>query len=249
MLETLGVVQACFGSRQARAGAARKLGGKSVLEWVIRRATDCQQLDGVVVLTNDDPENAFVKNLAPLDVPIYTARQPDPLGQFAAIVKEYPARAAVRMQAQTPFVDPELIDRLVATARCRGNWDYVSYQLRDGRPAILARVGVCAEWIRTTALWRADQEAQLPQDRQEVTRYLYTHPEKFRVHLAPVPAQIDREDIRLSVDLEEDWELTVTIYEALGPERLEWQRIVSLLDHQPAIRRRMEALNRVHLGT
>jgi spore coat polysaccharide biosynthesis protein SpsF (cytidylyltransferase family) len=51
------------------------------------------------------------------------------------------------------------------------------------------------------------------------------------------------------VDLEEDWELTVTIYEALGPERLEWQRIVSLLDHQPAIRRRMEALNRVHLGT
>lgn len=249
MLETLGVVQACFGTREARAGAARKLGGKSVLEWVVRRATDSQQLDGVVVLTNDDPENSFVKNLVPLDVPIYVARQPDPLGRFAVVVKEYPARSVVRIHAQTPFVDSELIDRLVTAARCQGNWDYVGYQLRDGRPAILAPVGVCAEWIRTTALWRADQEAQLPSDRQAVTRYLYTHPEQFRIYLIPVPPPMDREDIRLSVVSEEDWELTITIYEALGPERLEWHRIATLLDRQPSIRKRMEALNRVHIET
>ncbi|MCS7304462.1 MAG: NTP transferase domain-containing protein [Thermoguttaceae bacterium] len=249
MLGTLGVVQACFGSRQARAGAARKLDGKSVLEWIVRRATDCQQLDGVVVLTNDDPENAFVKNLVPLDVPVYVARQPDPLGRFAAILKEYPTRSAVRIHAQTPFVDPELIDRLVVVARSHPNCDYVGYQLRDGRPAILAPVGLCAEWIRTTALWRADQEARLPQDRQDVTRYLYTHPEKFQVCLVPAPPQIDREDIRLSVALEEDWELTITIYEALGPERLEWQKIATLLDHQPSIRKRMAALNQVEMQT
>lgn len=249
MLETLGIVQACFGSCTARAGAARKLGGKSVLEWVVRRVTDSQQLDGVVVLTNHDPENGFVKNLVPLDVPVYVARQPDPLGQFAAILKEYPARSAVRIHAQTPFVDPELIDRLVVTARSYPNSDYVGYRMRDGRPAILAPVGVCAEWIRTTALWQADQEARLPEDRQEVTRYLYKHREKFQIYLVPAPPQIDREDIRLSVDLEEDWEHTITIYEALGPERLEWQRIALLLDHQPALRKRMEALNRVHMET
>lgn len=243
MLQTLGVVQACFGSRQARAGAARKLDGKSVLEWVVRRSTDSQQLDGVVVVTNNDPENSFVKNLVPLDVPVYVARQGDPLGQFAAVVKEYPARSVMRIQAQTPFVDPELIDRLVVTARAYGNADYVGYRLRDGRPAILAPVGLGVEWIRTTALWRADQEADCAEDRQEVTRYLYTHPERFQVHLVPAPPQIDRDDFRLAVALEEDWELTITIYEALGPERLDWHRIAHLLDHQPALRQRMQALN------
>lgn len=40
MLKTLGIVQASFSSPLFRANALRKLGGKSLLEWVIRRATD-----------------------------------------------------------------------------------------------------------------------------------------------------------------------------------------------------------------
>ena len=50
MLKTLGIVDACYRSRAVRSKAARKLGGKSVLEWVVRRATDCQRLDGVIVV-------------------------------------------------------------------------------------------------------------------------------------------------------------------------------------------------------
>ena len=83
-------------------------------------------------------------------------------------------------------------------------------------------------------------------DREHVTRYLYSHPEKFNLRLIPAPAEIDREDVRLTVDLDEDWDHALAIYEALGPERLDWQRIARLLDHQPALRSRMAALNRVH---
>jgi spore coat polysaccharide biosynthesis protein SpsF (cytidylyltransferase family) len=52
--------------------------------------------------------------------------------------------------------------------------------------------------------------------------------------------------VRLTIDLDEDWDHALAIYEALGPERLDWQRIARLLDHQPALRSRMAALNRVH---
>ncbi len=50
--------------------------------------------------------------------------------------------------------------------------------------------------------------------------------------------------MRLAVDTEEDWEHAQTIYEALGPEALDWQRIAGLLEQQPALRTRMAALNR-----
>ncbi len=53
--------------------------------------------------------------------------------------------------------------------------------------------------------------------------------------------------MRLTVDMEEDWEHALAIFEALGPDELDWQRIASLLNHQPALRRRMAALNRAHV--
>ncbi len=64
------------------------------------------------------------------------------------------------------------------------------------------------------------------------------------MRLIPVPQELDRDDVRLTIGGEEDWEHAQTIFEALGPEQLDYLRIAQLLDHQPALRKRMEALNR-----
>jgi len=246
MLKTLGIVDACYGASQPRGRAARLMGGKSVLEWVVRRATDCQQLDGVIVVTSSVADNDFVARLVPLDVPLFVGMKPDPLACIAAALEEYPATSAVRIGSHFPFVDPMLIDRLVVDADAHPECDYLSYCCRNGQPAILSPVGLYAEWFRAKALHRAAQSAHTEKDRLSVTGYLYSHPEKFTIRLIPAPAQIDRDDVRLTVDIEEDWENTLAIFEALGPDELDWQRIADLLDHQPALRRRMAALNRVH---
>ena len=249
MLETLGIVEACFSSPRARIRAARKLGTKSVLEWIVRRMTDCQQLDGVIVVTNDDPENRIVSQLTPLDVPVFVSRREDAIGSLASALEEYQAQAVVRMSAERPFVDPTLVDHLVCSARENPGCDYVSYQSRNGRPAVLSPIGVCAEWFRTDCLRVAARKATVPADRENPTHYVCSRPDRFRIRLLPAPAEIDREDVRLTVDIEEDWENAVAIFEALGPEALDWQRIADLLDHQPAMRKRMAALNRVYAAT
>lgn len=246
MLKTLGIVEACYRSDAARANACRKLGGKSVLEWVVRRTTDCQQLSGVIVVTTDTPENRFVADLVPLDVPVFVSSKTEPLDCVLAALEQYQAEAAVRISSTCPFIDPMLLDRLVTTAESDPECDYVSYESRDGRPAILSPVAVYGEWFRNTALRRAANKVTLRLDRQHATRYMYSHPEKFKIHLIPAPEQIDRDDVRLTVDIDEDWEHALTIFEALGPDELDWQRIADLLDHQPALRKRMAALNRAH---
>ncbi|MDZ7617457.1 MAG: hypothetical protein U1E05_10655, partial [Patescibacteria group bacterium] len=88
-----------------------------------------------------------------------------------------------------------------------------------------------------------------PADRKHVTRYIYSHPERFQLRLIPAPREIDRDDVRLTLSGDEDWEHTLAIYDALGPEGLDWQRIALLLDHQPGLRHRMAALNRVNAGS
>lgn len=208
--------------------------------------TDCQQLDGVVVLTGCESLNKSLGELVPADVPIVYSLQNNSLDRFAEALEKFPSESIVRIGGGDPFVDPFLVDRLVVTAYEQGNCDYVSYCSRDGLPAIHSSVGVYAEWCRTTALRRAVRNATLSEDRRDVTRYIYSHPEKFVLRLIPTPERIDREDVRLTLDIEEDWDNALAIFEAIDPDEMEWQRIANLLDHQPAMRSRMAELNREH---
>jgi spore coat polysaccharide biosynthesis protein SpsF len=246
MLRNLGVVQVYSHAPHLRAHTMRKLGGRSLLEWVVRRVTDAMRLDGVIVAVCESDESRDVNRLVPSDVPVFHGEGKDALDRFTKSLETYPAEGVVRVRSDNFYVDAGLIDRLVTTAEAHPDCDYVGYCSRDGQPAILSPVGVYAEWFRTSALRKANRLAQDAPDREHVTRYLYSHPEKFSVRLLPAPTEIDREDVRLTVDIEEDWDHALAIYEALGPERLDWQRIANLLDHQPAMRSRMAVLNRAH---
>ena len=244
MLETLGIVQVRQGNDAVRGKLARRLGGKSLLEWVVRRATDCQRLDGVVVVLSDSLEDRRLAELVPTDVPVFLGGQRDELARVSAAFERFPAHAAVNINVAAPFIDPVLIDRLVSTAAAHPASDYISYCAQIGRPAILSPLGGLAEWFRAKALRKADRDAKHAADRDQATRYLYSHPEKFNLRLIPVPPELDCDDVRLTIDSEEDWELAQTVLEALGPDHLDWQRIAGLLDNQPGLRERMPELNR-----
>lgn len=250
MLSTLGIVQldaAGDGLDSADRLAAisrRRFGGKTLLEWVLRRVTDAAQLDGVIAVMGDGPAHESLGQLLPPDVPVFVSRRRDSLGALADAVREFPSAGAVRVSVGSPFVDPAIIDRLVITANDHPECDYIGYCRSDGRPAILSHLGFFAEWFRSAAVKKADKQATIPAERRQATRFIYGHPELFQLRLIPIPEQLDRDDVRLTLDVEEDWEHATAIYEALGPEALDWQRIAGLLNHQPNIRERMAILNR-----
>ena len=163
MLKNLGIVQACFHSPRFRCNAVRKLGGRSLLEWVIRRVTDSMRLDGVIVVACETED--------------VLRRQPPGAQRRARLLRRrrrcaWPAsprrwnsirpKGVVRIRGDNLFIDPGLIDRLVTTAEAHPNCDYVSYCSRDGRPAILSPVSVYAEWFRASALRKANRLARDP---------------------------------------------------------------------------------------
>ena len=242
MHETIGIIEVRPDAPQCESKLARRLGGKSLLEWVVRRATDCEQLSAVVVLLPASAER--IRELVPPDVPVVVGHGRDPLENFVSALEAHSAHGVVRICADTPFVDPVLIDRLVSTSRSHAACDYIGYCSSTGQRAILLPLGLSAEWCQAGALRQAAREATQSIDRQHVTRYVYSHPEKFRIRLVPVPAELDRHDVRLKIRGEEDWEHAQVIHEALGGEDSDWQRIAGLLEDQPALRERMAVLNR-----
>lgn len=244
MSRTMAVIQPRLVTGGVKSHHTRKLGGQSLLERVVRRVTDCERLERVAVVISDRPEDEVVFDLVPRDVAVYVSQRRDPLARVCDAIENFRPDAVICVPADQPCIDPHFVDRLINTASDNPTCDYISYSSRDGQPAILSPLGVFAEWCRASALLAANRDAKLPEERQEVTRYLYSHPDKFRLRLIPVPAELDRDDLRLTVTHEEDWDHLHTIYDALGPEGFEWRQIADLLHQHPAVRERMAHLNR-----
>jgi spore coat polysaccharide biosynthesis protein SpsF len=250
MLETLGIVQLMRNGDEESTSrvedfSKRYLAGRGILEWVVRRVTDAQRLDGVIVLMNDPLQYDAWAEQIPADVPVFLSAGSDPLASTVAAIDEFPCQSVVLCSIDTPFVDPTLIDRLVITAQSHPECDYIGYCQRDGRPSVLSQVGVFAEWCRSRALREAHRKAEHPADRRSATRFLHSHPERFQLRLMTPPPALDRDDVRLRISCEEDWDNVSTIAETIGEEALEWQCVAGVLDTQPALRERMATLNKI----
>lgn len=222
--------------------AGRRFGDTTLLEWVVRRVSESLLVEQLVVVGLPEQE-MHLQRLVPPDVSVSVGPYKDYLEHVAAVTRQTDASAIVRVSIERPFVDPVLIDRLVCDCNAHPGIDYVGYVLEDGRSALQAQLGVCAELFRAEAIFEADRRAIDEPDRTDMTRFICAHPDLFQLRLLKAPPRLDRGDIRLTINGEEDWEHANLIIDALGPERLDWQGIAELLAHQPELRRRMEVLN------
>ena len=240
MLDTLGII---YVAPQSTGNIARRLAGKSLIHQTVRRVTDSMRLDGVIVVVGNDAAGAEAANSVPLDVPVHFAQGHDDLAHLVDALTVYPAKAVVLASANAPFVDPVLIDRLISTAAEQRRCDYIGYRRQDGCATDTSSLGLFGEWCSAKAVRRSHREAATAEDRQDATSYMYTRPEAFRLHMIDVPTALDRDDLRLRIEGEEDWDHAREIIEAIDPEDCDWQRIARLLDGQPALRQRMARLN------
>ena len=92
------------------------LGGRSMVEHVYRRAQAAQQVDRVVVLTDDERIEAAVRAFGgeveqtPADCPSGTDR-------IASAARNWPAGAVINVQGDEPLIDPAVIDATAAHLR------------------------------------------------------------------------------------------------------------------------------------
>ena len=241
MGNTLAIVDLSSSPRSSEK-LARRLGGKPLVEWVVRQVTDCQLVDRVVVVASKTKTGQAVAKLVPADVAVVRSNRGSVAGRCLDALGETGCDSVVRVACESPFLDPLWIDRLVVAAETGP--DYVTYGCSEGRPSLLKSVGFFAEWCSVAVLEQVDRQASLPDERAEIARFLFARREKYALCLLPVPAELNRDDVRVKVDLEEDWEHAQVLFEAIGQEELSWPRIAELLDHQPGLRKRMAVLNR-----
>jgi len=112
-MKTVAVIPARYESSRFPAKLLADLGGSPVLLWTVRRALQAASLEEVVVATDD---TRIFETVEAAGYPVCMTRKNHQSGtdRIAEAVKQLDADIVVNVQGDEPFMDPGLIDRLVA---------------------------------------------------------------------------------------------------------------------------------------
>lgn len=218
---------------QARAGSTRlpgkvfaDLGGRPVLEWVVRAARAATQIDQVIVATSTSAGDDAVADLAgSLGVPVVRGSEDDVLSRFVATLDAHPADAVVRLTADCPLLDPTLIDAVAGAWAAAPHHDYVSTVLVRSLPR-----GLDVELVTAQALRAVDRMAT-GHDRVHVTSGVYADPKAFS--LLGICVTPPTGDLRVTLDTPADLVLLRALVAELPDAPPSWRDVVTILRARP----------------
>lgn len=211
-LNVVAIIQARQGSTRLPGKVMMKVLGKPLLEYLIDRVKRAQLLKKIVVATTVLKEDDLIAEFCEAySIPCYRGAVEDVLGRYLGVAQQFSADVIVRLTGDCPLLDPEVIDKVVASYfRQYPKVDYVANTLIRTYPR-----GLDVEVFSFESLKIADREAKSTSDREHVTAFIYKHPEQFI--LSSVTGEEDKSRFRWTVDTEDDFRLIETLIKAIYP--------------------------------
>lgn len=228
-MNVVAIIQARMGSTRLPGKVLADVGGRSMLARVCDRVGRAALIDRVVVATTRRPgDRAIADECLRLGVASFRGSEQDVLDRYHRAATAHAAEAVVRITADCPLIDPDVVDQVVR-ALLEHEPDYAANTLQRSWPR-----GLDTEVMTAGALARAHRDATRPYQRTHVTPYIYQHPEMFRLHSVTGPEDLGH--ARWTVDVREDLEFVRAVYRRLGDdERFSWHDVRGLLAREPAI--------------
>ncbi|HVZ64214.1 MAG TPA: glycosyltransferase family protein [Opitutaceae bacterium] len=225
------IIQARMGSSRLPGKSLCPIGGQPLLGHIIDRLKACRLLDKVVVATTTAPEDdALAAYAAGKSAGVFRGGRDDVLDRYFRATQETGAEVVIRITADDPFKDPEVIDQVTACVLGNPDLDYASNTLQPTFPE-----GLDVEVFRASALTKAWREAKLPSEREHVTPYIWKNPGIFRIE--NIRHAEDLSGLRWTIDYPEDLVFARAVYENLhvGNRIFLMDEILALLERQPQI--------------
>ncbi|MDR0389943.1 MAG: spore coat protein [Spirochaetaceae bacterium] len=214
------ILQARLDSSRLPGKALLPLGERPVIQ-ALMAALKTVAADIHVLACAADSEAAFAP-LARLEgFYIYGGPKEDVLERYCDVIRRYTPDRIIRATGDNPFV---FADAAWAIHRESREASYGAYRNLP--------YGAGVESVDALALLRAEKEARLPDEREHVCPYLYTHPEIFSLHCPDAPPSLARPGLRITIDTKEDYQRALALNAALtrrfgnSPERYSGRAVI-----------------------
>lgn len=203
------IIQARMGSTRLPGKVMLPILGKPVLRHIIDRLKRCNHADVIVLATTVNKDDDVLEKLAKENnLKVFRGDEQDVLSRYYYAAKENKLDVVIRITADCPFIDPEIIDNMILNFLDNNRIDYLSNVLNRTFPR-----GLDTEIFKFSTLHRAFESAKNPYQREHVTPYIYEHKELFM--LSGIENKESLSHLRWTLDEEKDFEFIKEIYNRL----------------------------------
>lgn len=206
-MKTVAIVQARMGSTRLPGKTLLPLAGKALLWHVIERVKRAKNLNGIVLATSTNPLDDAIENFAKENnTPYVRGPEQDVLERFIIAGDFAGAEGVLRVNADSPLIEPTEIDRVIKAAK-DGQWEAAYVDVST--PTAIAGF----EFATLDVLKKTKKATGDPYAHEHVTVYLRTEP-NFAKHIFIKPDQkFNIEDYQPAIDIQADYEFFTKIYD------------------------------------
>jgi spore coat polysaccharide biosynthesis protein SpsF (cytidylyltransferase family) len=210
------IVVARMTSKRLPGKSLKHLTDRTLLGHVMERVTQSRGADDFLVATSTDPSDDPIKEWCrAAGMACYRGSLTNVALRVHEAGKEIGAGGVVRVSADSPFIDPALIDHAIELYR-RSEVDLVTNVFPRTFPK-----GQSVEVIALESLKRVLAAGLTPDQEEHVTKAFYDLPDHFlftNFCAADIGDTVpsDHSAVQLSIDSEEDWVTARTVAHMLG---------------------------------
>jgi spore coat polysaccharide biosynthesis protein SpsF len=227
----LAIIQARMSSTRLPGKVLKPIIGRPMLELQLERLRRARLIDTLIVATSDQPDDDPIATLCEQQgIGIFRGSLSDVLGRYHGALSAFgPADHVVRLTADCPLADPDVIDGCIVQHLADGA-DYTSNGVERTFPR-----GLDVEVMTAVTLERAHREATALDEREHVTMHLYRNQQTFQ--LSHFVQDRSLGSLRWTVDTPEDLEMVRAVYLALYAGKPDFRQadILRLLLAHPEI--------------
>lgn len=192
-MKIIAIIQARMSSHRLPGKSLARVDGRPLLQMVLERLDRCIALDGCIVATStDSSDDALAAFCESHGIASYRGSLTDVASRFREVAKRSACTAFVRVNGDSPLIDPRLIDQGIGRF-CACNYDIVT----NVHPRTYPR-GQSVEVVRAAAFERAYGLMSEPADLEHVTRIFYRRADDFCI--GSFRNVCDLSSIQMSVD-------------------------------------------------
>ncbi len=225
------IIQARMNSSRLPGKILRDINGYPMLNWVVERAGMAETVDEVWVATTTDPSDDPVEEYCKAQgYACYRGSEQDVLDRFYQCAKQSDADVVVRLTADCPLIDPELIDQVIY-GLIELESDFSATRL----PPPFERtfpIGLDVEAVFFDGLEQAWLDASTKYQREHVMPYFYEEEGKFIVTI--LHSDDDFGHYRWTVDTVEDLDVVKRLTAAFRDRRdFDWYEVLEVYEAHP----------------